>query len=62
MKISQSKIMVLSLYKETGVVHPKRRVVQSVSRVITPEKAGCAISIGVITHTSICHVYRIDVC
>ena len=33
---------------ETGVVDPKRRVAQSVS--------------GMVTHTSTCHVYRMDLC
>ena len=33
---------------ETGVVDPKRQAVQSVS--------------GTVTHTSTCHVYRMDVC
>ena len=34
--------------QETGVVDPKRLVVQSVS--------------GMVTHTSTCHVYKIHVC
>ena len=36
------------LQHNTGVVDPKRRVVQSVS--------------GMVTHTSTCHVYRMGVC
>ena len=34
--------------QETGVVDPKRWFAQSVS--------------GMVTHTSTCHVYRMDVC